>query len=261
MKTDNMWFGIALYSPHIDENGVEDWIKAVLVESGANVCGVQLVQMSAISSKWRAGKPLCVDERNLKSILKRCAQGKISYILGENIALDPNANLTGRQLLYFRTVVIPGYSEEARNLTLIGPKKLYHDAEVIACLHRLVSRFPVDYGFIAAGLSELHADATVTFTHSAFIDEYAMSSASGPDHPRKLFAREISYYPSPRGANLANTFHARVGAVYYLLCMWPRSVVKIASDGRAVLISLSAGAAISMYNLPNRYGIVQMKTS
>jgi hypothetical protein len=174
-----------------------DWVNAVLVESGGKVCGVQLAEISTSSTKtdnW--GKSRQVDEKNLKDILKRSTQGKIHLMSGFDVYIDPNASLTGKDILYFWLTDTRIYSSETRKLVIKGPKSLYKEDDVLSYARNIVSRFGMDYGCIAAGLTYFHVDATITFTHSSMVNEYAVSPAAGPDHPRKRFGEEISYYQS-----------------------------------------------------------------
>lgn len=195
---DNSWFGVALYSPHIDDNDVEEWVRAALVESGGEVAGVQLVQVALISTKGGFGRDRSVHEKTLKDVLRRSAQGKVNMVYGHDVEIDPHASLTGRDILYYHLTATRVYSTETRDLVIEGPRALFKQADTLSYVRRLATRFGVDYGCVAAGLTHFHVDATITFTHSSHVEEYADSYRSGPDHPRKQFGREISHYQSKR---------------------------------------------------------------
>ncbi|MEN6370691.1 MAG: hypothetical protein ABFD64_01630 [Armatimonadota bacterium] len=198
MRNNNEWFGLALYSPNIDESGVGDWVDAALIESGGEVCGVQLAQFSIASVKGNFGKMRRFDERNLKDLLNRSRQGKVNMIYGYDVELGPHTSLFGLEILYFEMTATLVYSSEIRELTVMGPKKLYNDVGVMSYVRRLVSRFGVSYGCIVSGLTRRHTDATITYIHSSDIEDVERLRAYGPDHPRKQFGKEISYYQSKR---------------------------------------------------------------
>lgn len=193
---DRPWFGLALYSPHVEARDIGDWVEAVLVEDAGRVCGVQLAQVSCTSTKGNFGRDRVVSERSLRDILNRSSQGRINMIHGFDVVIDKDAFLTGLDILYFTVDVTPVYSTEGRCLIITGPRTLYNQTDVLSYARKIAGRFEIDYGCIVSGLTHFHADSTLTYTHSMYVDEGQWLRQFGPEHPRKLFGKEISYYQS-----------------------------------------------------------------
>jgi|GEM_PF-6316514 len=195
---DKRWFGIALYSPRVEDDNAGDWVRAALAEPKGRVCGVQLAQIGPTSTKDNFGKDRLVNEKGLRDVLNRSMQGKVHFIHGFDVELDPHESLSGRDIFYFYMTATRIYSSEVRDLVVSGPEASYDQSAALSYVRKLVTEFPIDYGCIASGLTHFHVDATVRFTYSSHVEDDERLRQYGPDHPRKQFAKEIGFYQSRR---------------------------------------------------------------
>jgi len=176
-------FGIAMYIPTCD-NGLEEILKRLLVESGGSAVGRQMSYYDTMArdsdhtSRLQKIKPPTLDLLFQESIAGTYSCISVYDRKGEGS--DDFVNLSVR-------IIQDSDTADMHRITVIGTRSMFSQ-EVLAYLRWALSCIEIGYGFIVVGAYECVLD--VANTINVVFPMWYMDKPN----PTYLIAQEISFY-------------------------------------------------------------------